>query len=87
MCIRDSRYTLYPQLGFITIKAFVAAVIGGLGSLPGAVLGSLILGLAEMLTAGFISSQLRDIVVFGMLILTLLWRPSGLLGKQVSEKV
>jgi branched-chain amino acid transport system permease protein len=81
------RYTLYPQLGFITIKAFVAAVIGGLGSLPGAVLGSLILGLAEMLTAGFISSQLRDIVVFGMLILTLLWRPSGLLGKQVSEKV
>lgn len=81
------RYTLYPQLGFITIKAFVAAVIGGLGSLPGAVLGSLILGLAEMLTAGFISSQMRDLVVFGMLVLTLLWRPSGLLGKQVSEKV
>ena len=50
------RYTLYPQLGMITIKAFVAAVIGGLGSLPGAVVGSLILGLAEMLTAGFISS-------------------------------
>ncbi len=81
------RYTLYPQLGFITIKAFVAAVIGGLGSLPGAVVGSLILGLAEMLTAGFISSQMRDIVVFGMLVLTLLWRPTGLFGKQVSEKV
>ena len=81
------RYTLFPQLGGITIKAFVAAVIGGLGSLPGAVLGSLILGLAEMLTAGFISTQLRDIVVFGMLIATLLWRPSGLLGKQISEKV
>lgn len=81
------RYTLYPQLGFITIKAFVAAVIGGLGSLPGAVVGSLILGLAEMLTAGFISSQMRDIVVFGMLVLTLLWRPTGLFGKQISEKV
>lgn len=81
------RYTLYPQLGMITIKAFVAAVIGGLGSLPGAVVGSLILGLAEMLTAGFISSQMRDIVVFGMLILTLLWRPTGLFGKHVSEKV
>ena len=53
------RYTLYPQLGMITTKAFVAAVIGGLGSLPGAVVGSLILGLAEMLTAGFISSQFR----------------------------
>ncbi len=81
------RYTLYPQLGMITIKAFVAAVIGGLGSLPGAVVGSLILGLAEMLTAGFISSQMRDIVVFGMLVLTLLWRPTGLFGKHVAEKV
>ena len=81
------RYTLYPQLGLITIKAFVAAVIGGLGSLPGAVVGSLILGLAEMLTAGFISSQMRDIVVFGMLVLTLLWRPTGLFGKHVAEKV
>lgn len=50
----SAKYSLYPQLGNITIKAFIAAVIGGLGSLPGAVLGSLILGLAEMLTAGFI---------------------------------
>ena len=81
------RYTLYPQLGMITIKAFVASVIGWLGSLPVAVVGSRILGLAEMLTAGFISSQMRDIVVFGMLVLTLLWRPTGLFGKHISEKV
>ena len=81
------RYTLYPQLGSITIKAFVAAVIGGLGSLPGAVVGSLILGLAEMLTAGFISSQMRDLVVFSMLVVTLLVKPTGLFGKSVSEKV
>ena len=81
------RYTLFPQLGGITIKAFVAAVIGGLGSLPGAVVGSLILGLAEMLSAGFISSQMRDIVVFSLLVLTLLVRPAGLFGKQVSDKV
>lgn len=81
------RYTLYPQLGMITTKAFVAAVIGGLGSLPGAVVGSLILGLAEMLTAGFISSQFRDIVVFGLLIVTLIVRPTGLFGKSVGEKV
>lgn len=81
------RYTLYPQLGSITIKAFVAAVIGGLGSLPGAVVGSLILGLAEMLTAGFISSQMRDIVVFSILVITLLVRPAGLFGKSVSDKV
>ncbi|MDD4160119.1 MAG: branched-chain amino acid ABC transporter permease [Synergistaceae bacterium] len=81
------RYTLYPQLGMITTKAFVAAVIGGLGSLPGAVVGSLILGLAEMLTAGFISSQFRDLVVFGILIITLIVRPTGLFGKSVGEKV
>ena len=81
------RYTLYPQLGAITTKAFVAAVIGGLGSLPGAVVGSLILGLAEMMTAGFISSQVRDLVVFGILIRTLIVRPTGLFGKSVGEKV
>ena len=81
------RYTLYPQLGMITTKAFVAAVIGGLGSLPGAVVGSLILGLAEMLTAGFISSQFRDLVVFGILIVTLIVRPTGPFGKSVGEKV
>jgi len=81
------RYTLYPQLGGITTKAFVAAVIGGLGSLPGAVVGSLVLGLAEMLAAGFISSQFRDLIVFGLLILTLIIRPTGLFGKSVVEKV
>lgn len=81
------RYTLYPQLGNITIKAFVAAVIGGLGSLPGAVVGSLILGLSEMLTAGFLSSQLRDLVVFSLLVVTLIVRPSGLFGKDIREKV
>ncbi|MBQ7263151.1 MAG: branched-chain amino acid ABC transporter permease [Synergistaceae bacterium] len=82
------RYTLYPQLGnVITTKAFIAAVIGGLGSLPGAVLGSLILGLAEMLTAGFISSQFRDLVVFAILIVTLIVRPTGLLGRAVGEKI
>ena len=81
------RYSLYPQLGSITTKAFIAAVIGGLGSLPGAVLGSLILGLAEMLTAGFISSQMRDLVVYSLLVLILLFRPAGFFGRPVSEKI
>jgi branched-chain amino acid transport system permease protein len=81
------RYTLYPQLGAITTKAFVAAVIGGLGSLPGAVVGSLILGLAEMLAAGFLSSQFRDLIVFALLIVTLIVRPTGLFGRSVGEKV
>ncbi|MDR2780040.1 MAG: branched-chain amino acid ABC transporter permease [Synergistaceae bacterium] len=81
------RYSLYPQLGGFTTKAFVAAVIGGLGSLPGAVVGSLILGLAEMLVTGFISSQMRDFVVFSLLVLMLLVRPAGFFGKQISDKI
>lgn len=81
------RYSLYPQLGNITTKAFVAAVIGGLGSLPGAVVGSLILGLAEMLTAGFISSQMRDLVVYSLLVIMLLISPAGFFGKKISEKI
>jgi branched-chain amino acid transport system permease protein len=83
----SARYTLYPQLGGITTKAFVAAVIGGLGSLPGAVVGSLILGLAEMLTTGFLSSQYRDLIVFFLLIVTLIVRPAGLFGRSIGEKV
>ncbi len=83
----SARYTLYPQMGGITIKAFIAAVIGGLGSLPGAVMGSLVLGLAEMLTTAYISSQFRDILVFLLLILTLLFKPTGFFNKQVGEKV
>ena len=81
------RYSLYPQLGGITIKAFVAAVIGGLGSLPGAVVGSLILGLAEMLVTGVISSQMRDFVVFSLLVITLLVKPAGFFGKQIGDKI
>ena len=83
----SAKYSLYPQLGNITIKAFIAAVIGGLGSLPGAVLGSLILGLAEMLTAGFVSSQMRDMVVFSMLVVMLLVRPAEFFGKNVGDKI
>ena len=83
----SAKYSLYPQLGNITIKAFIAAVIGGLGSLPGAVLGSLILGLAEMLTAGFVSSQMRDMVVFSMLVVMLLVRPAGFFSKSVGDKI
>jgi branched-chain amino acid transport system permease protein len=80
-------YTLYPQLGGITTKAFVAAVIGGLGSLPGAVVGSLILGLAEMLTVAFVSSQMRDLVVFSLLVIVLLVKPAGFFGRQINDKI
>ena len=75
-------------IGFIAgIKAFVAAVRGGIGSRPGAVLGSFILGLTESYGAGYISSDYEDVFAFVFLILILTFRPSGLLGKPESQKV
>jgi len=79
---------LNPFIGFIAgIKAFTAAVLGGIGSIPGAMLGGVLLGLAETFAAAFISSQYKDIVAFLLLVFILLFRPTGLLGKPEVEKV
>jgi branched-chain amino acid transport system permease protein len=79
---------IQPTMGsMLGLKAFVAAVLGGIGSIPGAVLGGLLIGIAESLTKGYISSQLADAVVFGILIVILLIKPAGILGRNVSEKV
>ena len=67
-------------------KAFVAAVLGGSGSIPGAVVGALIMGQAESLTAGYISTPMRDAVAFTILILVLLIRPTGIFGEAEKEK-
>ena len=69
------------------MKAFVAAVLGGIGILPGAVVGGLILGIVEALVSGFISSTFRDAAAFAILILVLLVRPAGIFGKDTKEKV
>lgn len=77
-----------PLFGFIAgLKAFTAAVLGGIGSIPGAMLGGLILGVSESFTAGYLSSEYKDVVSFGLLILILLFRPTGLLGKPEVEKI
>ena len=79
---------LNPFIGFIAgIKAFTAAVLGGIGSIPGAMLGGVLLGVAETMAAAYISSQYKDIVAFSLLVLILLFRPTGLLGKPEVEKV
>ncbi len=75
-------------IGFIAgIKAFTAAVLGGIGSIPGAVLGSFVLGLTEAFATGYVSSDYEDVFAFSLLVLILIFRPSGLLGKTATEKV
>ncbi|MBE9398725.1 high-affinity branched-chain amino acid ABC transporter permease LivH [Pontibacterium sp. N1Y112] len=77
-----------PYIGFIAgLKAFTAAVLGGIGSIPGAMLGGLILGVTEAMTSAFFPSEYKDVVSFGLLVLILLFRPSGILGKPEVEKV
>lgn len=80
--------TLIPTAGAMPgIKAFVAAVLGGIGSIPGAMIGGILLGVVESLSRAFIPSQLSDSLVFLILILVLLVKPTGILGKKMHEKV
>lgn len=77
-----------PLMGILVgLKAFVAAVLGGIGNIPGAVLGGLLIGITETMVAGYLSSTYKDAVAFAILILILLFRPSGLLGSVAQEKV
>lgn len=80
--------TLMPTTGAMPgIKAFTAAVFGGIGSIPGAMLGGILLGIIEIFAKAYISTQLSDAIVFAVLIVVLIVKPSGLLGKYVQEKV
>ncbi len=80
--------SLTPYTGAMPgIKAFVAAVLGGIGSIPGAMIGGLVLGIIEILSRTYISSQLADAIVFGILVVVLLVKPTGILGKKIQEKV
>ena len=75
-------------IGFVAgIKAFTAAVLGGVGSLPGAMLGGLIIGLIEAFWSAYLSAEYKDVATFSILILVLMFRPSGLLGRPEVEKV
>ncbi len=79
---------VYPMMGFVPgLKAFISAVIGGIGSIPGAMIGGLIMGVSESLGAAYVSSGYRDAIAFIILIVILLIKPEGILGKHVSEKV
>jgi branched-chain amino acid transport system permease protein len=80
--------TVTSTIGFIVgLKAFTAAVVGGIGSIPGAMLGGLVIGLAESFVTGYLSSTFTNLIVFGLLIVVMLVRPSGLLGQAQLQKV
>ncbi|MGL5284602.1 L-leucine ABC transporter membrane protein /L-isoleucine ABC transporter membrane protein /L-valine ABC transporter membrane protein [Aeromonas sp. RU39B] len=77
-----------PSVGFMAgLKAFTAAVLGGIGSIPGAMIGGLILGVTEAMTSAYLSSEYKDVVAFGLLIVILLVMPTGILGRPEVEKV
>ena len=77
-----------PLMGIMPgLKAFVAAVLGGIGVIPGAMVGGVLLGVIEALVSGFLSSTFRDAAAFIILIAILLFRPAGLFGKNIREKV
>ena len=81
------KYMVYPTMGWITNKAYIAAVIGGLGSLPGAVVGGIILGVLETFVSAYVSSTVRDVFSFSLLVVLLMFMPTGLFGKYLEEKV
>ena len=80
------KYNVFPTMGNIGLKAFIASVIGGLGSVPGAIVGAVLLGIIETLVSAYISSSLRDFFSFAILIVLLLVKPSGLFGVDIQDK-
>jgi len=80
------KYTVWPQMGILTLKAFIAAVVGGLGSLPGAVVGAMVLGVTETFAAAFVSSAFRDLFSYALMIIIIIIRPGGLMGTVTGEK-
>lgn len=81
-------YLVSPVMGIkVVVKAFAVVIIGGLGNVPGAILGGFLVGISESIAAGMISSHMRDGVAFGILILVLLFKPEGIFTKRIQEKV
>ena len=81
------KYTVFPAMGSISNKAFIASVIGGLGSLPGAVLGGFILGILETVVTAYIRAPYRDLFSFLTMIVVLMFLPNGLMGKGDQDKL
>ena len=85
--LSGAKYTTFPTLGAtMTNKAFISSVFGGLGSIPGAMLGAILLGIGETMISAYLSSSMRDIFAYALLVIILFVRPSGLMGKPTDDK-
>ena len=88
ICVGTYYSAVYPTMGYlIGMKAFAAAILGGIGSIPGAVIGGFVIGIIESLGAGYLSSSYRDAYAFLVMIIILVIRPSGIMGKKHIDKV
>ena len=86
-CFYVMKYSVYPNMGNVAMKGFVASTVGGLGSLPGAVFSGLLLGFLETMISSYVSTTYRDLVAYGLLVLVLIFKPNGLFGKGVHDKL
>lgn len=86
-CFYGMKYSVYPNMGVVATKGFVAATVGGLGSLPGAVISGLLLGFLETIISAYVSTTYRDLVAYALLVIVLLFKPNGLLGKGAHDKL
>ena len=86
-CFYGMKYSVFPSMGAIANKGFVAATIGGLGSLTGAVISGLLLGFLETMIAGYVSSTYRDLIAYAMRVIVLIFMPNGILGKGMHDKI
>ena len=86
-CFYGMKYSVYPNMGVVATKGFVSATVGGLGSLPGAVISGLILGFLETIISAYVSTTYRDLVAYGLLVVVLIFLPNGLLGKGIHDKL
>lgn len=86
-CFYGMKYSVYPAMGSVATKGFIASTVGGLGSLGGAVVSGLLLGLLETFIASYVSTTYRDLFAYGLLVIVLIFAPNGILGKRVYDKI
>ena len=86
-CFYGMKYSVYPNMGVVATKGFVSATVGGLGSLPGAVISGLLLGFLETVISAYVSTTYRDLVAYGLLVVVLIVKPNGLLGQGAYDKL